>query len=397
MRARLTIAACLAAFICAGVIAGRGGPAAQEPPGQPLPVRKLTVKITEPVNNDFIFGKGKIVAQVEASREMRQVRVEFTVAGKLVFIDREAPYEAFFDFGEQPRSWVIEAVAISADGDTSKDTIVTRKLNIDYREEVDRVILTATVVDDDQHFIEGLTPADFTLYEDDRLQSIAEFAQESRPITMGILVDTSGSMREEIQEVQEAASSFVDTLRDKDRALVIDFDENVYLLQDLTADHALLQQAISNTDAEGGTAFYDALFAAYRKLKGIEGRKTIVLLTDGMDTNSRFSYQKVLELTRTRDVVIYSIGLGATVLDVGVRGSLKQLADETGGRSFFPRTATDLKEVYGQIAADLRSQYYLAYPPTNRSSDGGWRKIRLETKVKGAHVKTRKGYYAVSN
>jgi VWFA-related protein len=95
-------------------------------------------------------------------------------------------------------------------------------------------------------------------------------------------------------------------------------------------------------------------------------------------------------------VVIFSIGLGATVLDVGVRSSLKQLADETGGRSFFPRTAADLKEVYGQIAADLRSQYYLAYPPTNRSSDGGWRTIRLETKVKGAHVKTRKGYYAVS-
>jgi len=386
------------ARVAAGVLAisALGLAAAQEKQGEPVPVRKLSVKITEPVNNDFIFGKGKIVALVEASREMRQVRVEFSVGGKLVFIDREAPYETFFDFSDQPRSWVIEAEAISAEGDTAKDTIVTRKLNIDYREEVDRVLLTASVTDGDQRFIEGLAREDFTLFEDDKIQAIAEFAQETRPITMGLLVDTSGSMREEITEVQQAASSFVGTLRETDRALVVDFDENVYLLQDLTSDRGLLQQALANTDAEGGTAFYDALYAAYRKLKGIEGRKAIVLLTDGMDTNSRFSYQKVLELTRTRDVVVYSIGLGATVLDVGVRGSLKQLADETGGRSYFPRSAADLKDVYEQIATDLRSQYYLTYPPTNRSSDGKWRKIRLETRVKGANVKTRKGYYAVS-
>lgn len=360
-----------------------------------LPVRKISVKITEPAANDFVFSKVKIAAAVEASDDVRGIRVEFSVGGKLVFIDREAPYELFHDFGDEPKSWVIEAVAISADGEEARDTIVTRKLTINYREEVDRVILNASVVDDNRKFISGLTKADFKLYEDDVEQPLLEFAQETRPITMAILIDTSGSMREEIETVQTAARAFVDTLRPEDRAMVIDFDENVYMLQDLTGDHSLLQQAINGTDAEGGTALYDAMFAAYRRLKKIDGRKTIVLLTDGADTNSQYSYQKVLELTRTHEVVVYSIGLGVTALDVGVRGSLKQPADDTGGRSYFPRNAKELEDIYGQIAEDLRSQYFLSYSPLNRKTDGTWRKIRLETTVKGAKLKTRKGYYAV--
>ena len=376
---------------CAGLLALQAAT-----PGN-LPVRKLTVKITEPADNDFVFGKTRIAAAVEASDEVRGVRVEFSVGGKLIFIDREAPYEVFHDFGDEARSWVIEAAAFSADGDEARATIVTRKLTINYREQVDRVIVTASVVDDDRKFIAGLTQTDFRLYEDDVEQKLMEFSQETRPITMAILIDTSGSMREEISTVQEAGQAFVGTLRPEDRALVIDFDENVYLLQDLTNDHKLLNDAIKGTDAEGGTAFYDALFAAYRRLRPIEGRKTIVLLTDGADTNSRFSYQKVLELTRTHDVVIYSIGLGVTALDVGVRGSLKQLADDTGGRSYFPHSAKELEDIYGQIAEDLRSQYYLSYSSTNKATDGTWRKLRLETTVKGAKIKTRKGYYAVKH
>ena len=389
-RRMLGLWACMLATLAAGFPAVLAAAEAE-----PAPVRKLAVKITEPADGDFIFGKTRIIAQVEASREVRGVRVEFSVGGKLIFIDREAPYEAFHDFGDEPHSWVIEAVAISSDSDQARATIVTRKLSINYREQVDRVLLTASVVDDDKKFITGLTSAEFKLYEDDVLQTISEFAQETRPITMAILIDTSGSMREEIATVQEAAKSFVETLRPEDRALIVDFDESVYLLQDISADHALLQTAIEGTDAEGGTAIYDALFASYRKLGKIEGRKAIVLLTDGEDTNSRFSYKKVLELTRTHDVVIYSIGLGASVLDVAVRGSLKQLADETGGRSYFPSSAEELKEIYQQIALDLRSQYAVAYSSTNRTANGTWRKIRLETTAKGAKVKTRRGYYAV--
>lgn len=382
------------ASLTAFLAAGSGGVRAQ---GQPLPVKKLAVKITDPVDNDFLFGKVRIAAEVTASSEVRGVRVEFSIGGKLVYIDREPPYELFHDFGDEPHSWVIEAVAVSGDGDQARDTVVTRKLTINYRELVDRVLVTTSAVDDDRRFVSGLTKDDFTITEDEVAQTIVDFSQENRPITMALLLDTSGSMREELSQVQEAAKSFVATLRPEDRALVVDFDENVYLLQDTTADQALLRQAIEGTDAEGGTALYDAIFAAYRKLRSIEGRKAIVLLTDGADTNSRFSYNKVLEWTRTHDVTIYSIGLGATVLDVGIRSSMKQLADETGGRSYFPSTAGGLADVYQQIAEDLRSQYYLTYSPTNQKLDGTWRKIKLETRARGVKLKTRKGYYAVKH
>lgn len=378
----------------AAVLAQTATPPSQ---GRAIPAKKLSVRITEPVDADFVFGKARIGVEVEASEEMRDVRVEFNVGGKLVYIDREPPYELFFDFGEQPRSWVIEVAAIAPGGAEARHTIVTRKLNIDYHEEVDRVVITASVVDKDRKFVQGLTKNDFLLYEDDVQQQIVDFGAETRPITLAILIDTSGSMREELSLTKDAAKRFVNTLRPEDRALVVDFDENVYLLHGLTSDHALLHTAIDGTDAEGGTALYDAIFAAYRRMRGIEGRRAMALLSDGADTNSQFSYQKVLELTRTNDVVIYSIGLGATVLDVGIRGSLKQLADETGGRSFFPNTANELTDTYDEIAQDLRSQYFMSYAPANSKSDGTWRQIRLESTAKGAKVKTRKGYYAVKN
>ncbi|HKY32655.1 MAG TPA: VWA domain-containing protein [Candidatus Polarisedimenticolia bacterium] len=391
MRGRLVLASLAPVPVLIG--AALAVPAA--PQGEPLGTRPITVKLTEPVDNDFIFGKVRIAAEVKAPGDGKGTRVEFSVGGKLVFIDREAPWEVFHDFGDDPRSWVIEAVAVAADGATARDTVVTRKLTIDYRELVDRVIVTATAVDDDRRFVAGLTRDDFSLFEDDVAQPIIDFSLEARPITMALLIDTSGSMREELEEVQEAAKSFVETLRPEDKALIIDFDENVYLLQELTADRNLLRHAIEGTDAEGGTAFYDALFAAYRAMRGIDGRKTIVMLTDGADTNSRFSYQKVLEWTKTHEVSIYAIGMGATVLDVGIRSSLKQLSDETGGRAFFPKSAADLAGVYQQIAQDLKSQYYITYSPSNRSLDGSWRKIRLETAAKGVKLKTRRGYYAV--
>jgi len=358
---------------------------------------RFTVKIVDPAQGDFVFGKAKIVAEVRSREEIKGLRVEFSIGGKLIFIDREPPFECYFDFGDQPKSRVVEAKAISPDGLTAVDTVVTRKLEINYREEVDRVVIAASVVDANNTFVSGLTKKDFVVKEDDVPQEILEFGPETRPITLGVLIDTSGSMKEKIDAVQVAAKDFVNTVRPEDRAFIIDLDENVFLLQDLTNDHDLLKSAIEGTDADGGTAIYDALYVSYWKMKKIEGRKAIALLTDGEDTSSKFSFKKVTELTRTNDVIIYPIGLGASVMDVGIRGTLKQLADDTGGRAFFPKNASDLKEVYNAIATDLRSQYFITYSPRNRTLDGSWRAIKLECADADARVKTRRGYYAVKH
>jgi len=362
---------------------------AAEPPG------RFTVKITEPADGDFLFGKVKILAEVKSKATVPGLRVEFSVGGKLVFIDREPPYECFHDFGDQPRSWVIEARAVAPDGLAVVDTIVTRRLEIHYREEVDRVLITVSVTDEEGSFIAGLARDDFALTEEGVPQQILEFGAETRPITLGVLVDTSGSMKEEVGEVQMAAKDFVKNVRPEDRAFIVDFDENVFLLQDFTNDQRALQEAIEGTDAEGGTAFYDALYVSYWKMKPIEGRKAIAALTDGEDTNSAFSFKRIVEMTRTHDVIIYPIGLGATVMDVGIRSSLKQLADDTGGRAYFPRKAADLADVYRRIADDLRSQYFIAYRSTNRVLDGSWRTVKVECRRPDANIKARRGYYAV--
>jgi VWFA-related protein len=355
----------------------------------------IGVRIMQPENGEFVFGKTKMTATVTTQDPVEGLRVEFSVAGRLIFIDREAPWECFHDFGDQSRSWVVEAKLIAPDGTTVSHTIVTRRLDIHYREEVDRVLVTLSVTDGDKGFIENLTRDDFSVTEDEIPQQILEFEVEKRPITLGVLIDTSGSMKEEIVQVQAAAKDFVTTLRAEDKAFVVDFDENVFLLQDLTNDHAVLQASIEGTDAEGGTALYDAMYVSYRKMQEIEGRKAIAVLTDGEDTNSAFSFKRVVELTKTHDVLVYSIGLGATVLDRSMRSSLKQLSEESGGRAFYPRTAADLADVYQQIAADLRNQYYLTYTSLNRTFDGSWRKIKVSCSVENAEVNTRRGYYAV--
>lgn len=355
----------------------------------------FTVKILNPPDGEFIYGKQHIVAQVESRSPIPGLRVEFSVGGRLIFIDREPPFECFHQFEDNSKSWVIEAKAITPDGLAVTDTIVNRRLEIHYREEVERVLLAVSVTTKDNKFIDGLTKEDFVVMEDEVPQKILEFGVEKRPITLGVLIDTSGSMKEEIGQVQAAAKSFVTTLREQDQAFVVDFDENVFLLQDLTNDHSVLQASIEGTDAEGGTALYDAVTVSYWKMKPIDGRKAIVALTDGDDTNSSFPFKTVEELTRTHDVIIYAIGLGTSVMDIGMRSSFKQMADDSGGRAFFPRNAEALAEVYDQIAADLRSQYFITYRSENRDFDGSWRKIEVECRNPEARLKTRRGYYAV--
>ena len=354
------------------------------------------IAITSPVSGDFVFGRTEIVAEVKAADPSLVEKVEFYVDDKLIFIDKEPPYSCFYDFGNEPRSYVLKARAYHKEGVTVTATSITRRVILNYQVSVNRVVLYATAQDSDHRFILDLKKEDFRLDEDDKPQEILDFYVEQRPVILCLLLDSSGSMQGKMDKVHLAADKFVESLKPEDRALVIDFDEKVFLLEDFTNDAKLLKEAIDSTTAEGGTALYDALYAAFRKLKDHQGKKAIVILSDGEDTNSKFSYQRVLESAKTNEVLIYSIGLGISMLDVASHSVLKELAEETGGRSFFPGKAEELEGVYQQIAEELRSQYYLSYSPSNEDWNGKWRKIRLTApKRKEAEVRTRRGYYAV--
>jgi Ca-activated chloride channel family protein len=357
----------------------------------PAQRRGFSIKITSPAADEFVAGRTTITAEVKAERAADVERVEFLVNDKVVFVDREAPYACVYDFGEESRAWVIRAVAYHIEGFTVSSVVVTRKITISAFEEVNRVLLWVTVTDKSDRLVSALKREDFKVTEDGVPQEIKEFTLEERPITMAIVLDSSGSMREQMNDVHEAAASFVETLRPVDRAMVIDFDDKVFLLQDLTSDQGELKAAVTSTEALGSTALYDALHAAFRRFRGIEGRKALVLLSDGEDSSSQFGYDRVLEEAKAGNVLIYAIGLGDQVR----RSVLKEFSETTGGRAYFVGKATELKETYQRIAEELRLQYYLAYATNNKVWDG--RFIKLE--VKGANpdwtVRARKGYFAV--
>lgn len=356
--------------------------------------RGFSIAITQPANQEVVFGKTRIVAEVEVPEPGDLDRVEFLVGDTVVFVDREPPYECFHEFADEQRSHIVRAIAYHREGLTVEDAIITRKVTFGSFEEVNRVILWVSVTDRDGEFVTDLDKERFTVLENGERQKILELVREERPITMAILLDSSGSMREELEDVHVAAQSFVDTLRDEDRAMVIDFDDKVFLIQPLTSDRDALKASVSSTEAIGGTSLYDAIHATYRTLRGIEGRKAIVVLSDGDDSSSRFSFQRILQEAKADNTLIYTIGLGAD-LGASGRGVLRDFAEFTGGRPFFVRKAEDLADVYQRIAEELRSQFYLTYSTSVDSWDGRWVKLDVSTDLAGHDVRARRGFFAV--
>jgi len=386
MSARPTrfVLAALAALLLAGAVAAQDA----------QPRRGFRVEITEPANQSIVFGKTKLAAEVKIDDPDLVDRVEFLVGDDVVFVDREPPYECFHDFGEAQRSWIVRVVAWHKEGVSVSDASITRRLRFSTVEQVNRVILWLTATDKDGNLLTDLKRDQFQVYEDDAEQRVIDFYREDRPITLAILLDTSGSMQEKIDEVHDAAGDFVNTLRDEDRALIIDFDDRVFLIQELTSDKEALRRSIESTEPLGGTALYDALHAAYRKIGEIEGRKVMVVLSDGTDTASQFSFKRVLEEARQNNAMIFTIGLG---IEGGAprKDVLKEFAESTGGRYFAVKKAGQLASAYQRIADELRTQYYLTYSTPNEEWDGHWIPIRVESARKGVKVRARKGYFAV--
>ena len=299
----------------------------------------------------------------------------------------------------------------------------------------------ANVRDKKGEIVKGLTKDDFLLDEDGVKQTIRYFAQESDlPLTLGLLVDTSGSQRRLIEQERSASYKFFEQVmrQDKDVAFVIHFDFDVELLQDLTSSRKLLDKALEELETPqplrrnrqgggypgrgrgggrqgGGTNLYDAVMLASDELMRKQaGRKAIILLTDGVDTGSKVTLSTAIEAAQRADTLVYGIlfedtemfGGGISIslggLGRGGRGGiglpdgkkvLDQLSRETGGRMFQVSKKQSLERVFEQIEQDLRHQYSLGYTPDSTTAVRGYRRIRLTTKQKGLIVQTREGYY----
>jgi VWFA-related protein len=268
------------------------------------------------------------------------------------------------------------------------------------RKDVDEVLLHATVIDDKQHIVTDLDRNAFTVYEDGKPQNIISFHHEDIPVSIGIVIDNSGSMREKRAKVNQAALNLVRSSNPQDEVFVVNFNDEYYLDQDFTNDLLKLKEALEKIDARGGTALRDALVASAEHLKRdakLE-RKVLFVVTDGEDTASRGSLEDaVKQLQEENGPSVYAIGiLGDEEHPKRARRALEIIAQRTGGLAFFPSTLDQVSEISRQVAHDIRNQYTIGYKPTNPRASGGFRAIRVE--AKRAHgklvVRTKSGYYA---
>jgi Ca-activated chloride channel homolog len=280
------------------------------------------------------------------------------------------------------------------------------------------VHLVATVADRHHNLVKDLDQNDFKVFEDDQQQKITFFGRETNlPLRIAVLLDTSNSIRPRLKFEQEAAIDFLSNVirRGKDQAFLMTFDNEPEVIQDYTDNVDVLSRAIESQRAGGGTALRDAIYLATAKLAkaplppppDLQIRRVMVVISDGDDNLSDHSKSETLESVERGEVAIYSISTSTDWLAVDTDQPkkymktpgdtvLEEFADLSGGRVFFPYKVDDLEESFQDIGTELRSQYFVAYAPTNADFNGRYRKIRVEVDRKGLIVRTRKGYYAVA-
>jgi Ca-activated chloride channel family protein len=277
-----------------------------------------------------------------------------------------------------------------------------------FKAGVELVSLNVTVTDAAQHYVSDLQAENFDVFEDGAKQEVTFFNRTNLPIALALLIDTSASMESRLAIAQEAAIGFARKLRPQDLAEVVDFDSRVVILQAFTNKIPDLEQAIRRTSAGGSTSMYNAIYIALKDLKKVVAtnvdeirRQAIVVLSDGEDTSSLLPFEEVLDLAKRSQTAIYCIGIRAsevtTLANKGFKEAefvLRQLAQETGGRAFFPAQIGDLANVYGQISEELSSQYTVGYTSRNARRDGGWRRVVVRVSRPSVVARTKQGYFA---
>lgn len=278
-----------------------------------------------------------------------------------------------------------------------------------FRAGVELVSMNVSVTDREKRGVIGLEQADFIVLEDGAKQDITFFSPRRQPVALSLLLDSSASMEMHLATLQTAATNFVHRLSAADIAQVIDFDSQVQIRQGFTSNQPDLGAAIKAVEVGGSTSLFNALYIALRELQKVRAvvesdvrRQALIVFSDGADTSSLVTLEQVMDLAKRTDASIYTITLRDNTPAITTKNpreaefAMRALAQETGGRAFFPAKIDDLESVYGQIADELASRYTLGYMPTNPARDGGWRRITVRVARENVLTLTKNGYYAPS-
>ena len=266
-----------------------------------------------------------------------------------------------------------------------------------FRAEVETVFVKVSVTDPLNRYVTGLEKEHFRVYEDKVEQKVSYFIQESAPISVGILFDISGSMKDNIHTARNSVVRFLEAGNPDDEFFLVTFNQKTTLVQSFTHQSSAIRNEISFSNPGGRTALYDAVYLGLDQIKKAKNeKKALILITDGEDNSSRYSAAEVREFAKESDVQIYAIGEEGK-LGYG-RSEIQNIVGLTGGRAFFPNNFNELDYYIDLVHAELRNQYVLGYTPSNKNRDGKWRRIRIKLEppegLPKLISKAKEGYYA---
>jgi len=370
-----------------------GGLAAS--PEQPSPV---SVRITSPVDDGYVSGPVRIVAVLEPAAAARQIKelVFFADGRKLCAVTRP-PFECDWDAGDRVVEHAIRVRAELTRGGSAYANIQTRGVKFSEAVDVDVVQLTAVVTDREGRFVKGLKPEDFKVYDNDRPQKITAFQSENIGLELVVALDVSSSMRQAMSRVKESAKRFLGSLRNGDQVTLLVFNDVVYTAAPRTRDQSARAQAIDRMRAWGGTALYDVVVDALRRLERQVGRRSLLVFSDGDDQSSHASFEAAIAHAEGSDATIYSIGQGRAVQTKELQTVLKRFAATSGGRAFFTEDLGQLDRFFEEVLEDLSNQYLISYAYPDAERDGQWHTVRLEVQGGKHDVRVRPGYRLTRN
>lgn len=270
----------------------------------------------------------------------------------------------------------------------------------------DLITFTVTVTDTYGRFVSGLNKNAFTVLDEKKPQEITFFSDDDSPVSVGVIFDVSGSMSgDKVKRARDALSKFIQTSHNSDEYFLIAFNSRAQLLLDRTRDGNAVLDKLTFVNTKDNTALYDACYLGVEKVqRGAHPKRALLLISDGQDNNSRYTFNELRRLLKESDVVLYGIGIlgggdAGSALGMEGQGILDELASVSGGKAFFPRSAAEMDDIFEQIALELRHQYSIGYKPSNFSNDGRWHKVKVKvTPPRGLprlFVRTKEGYFAI--
>jgi Ca-activated chloride channel family protein len=356
---------------------------------------RFSVRLVEPRRGHRYAKSLRAEAKVELPEEATIERVEFYLNESLVSTLYQEPWTQPIVLPPAGEISYVRAVAYLTDGNSTEDLVFVNAPDNLEELEIQFVELYTAVLDRDKRPATNLERSDFKVLEDGVPQELTRFEKvESLPLHVAVLLDTSASMEPNLQAARDAALRFFQqVVTPKDRASLIPFNDRPILAVKMTNRIEELAAGLAGLKAERGTSLYDSVVFSLFYFNGIKGQRALLVLSDGKDENSKFTFDKTLDFARRAGVAIYTIGLGIGRGDFDTRKVLKTLADETGGRSFFVSEGGELPAIYDDIQRELRSRYLLAYQSTNTDRSLRFRAVEVKLGKPGLEAKTMRGYY----